>query len=198
MRTIDLIVDCDRMRLIKSNGDFENEPPPFVRGDDVLLRVRFVTVNRSSQPYTLTPMEFDPSTSFVFAGKSSFGGALLVYAGPESWNQGEWTEEDPEEGKCSCRVNFNGASLLTAIAGNQALRMFFDISARLGDVNSTLLLLDMPLANDVHRGDETVPNPVEDYITRVELRGIVGEGIQLVEEDGAMAVYVNGVRRGAL
>jgi hypothetical protein len=87
---------------------------------------------------------------------------------------------------------------MAAIGGQQALRMFFDISARTGDVNSTLLLLDMPLANDVYRGDETVPDPVEDYITRVELRGIVGEGIQLVEEAGGMAVYVNGIKRGVI
>lgn len=198
MRTIDLIVDCDRMRLIRSNGDFENEYPPFVRGDDVILRIRFVTVNRESQPYTLAPVEFDPSTVFSFAGKSSFGGGMLVYAGPDAWNQGDWEDEDPEDGKCSVRVNFNGASLLSAIGSNQALRMFFDISARHNDVNSTMLLLDMPLANDVHRGDETVPDPVEDYITRVELREVFGAGIQLVEEDGAMAVYVNGVRRGAI
>ena len=202
MRIIDLIVDADHLRLIKASGDFENEIPALVRGDDVLLRIRFVSVDRSSNPYTIAPVEFAPGTEFAFAGKASLGGPLMVYSGPDKWNQGLWEEEDLAEGKCSCHVNFNGASLLSAIGGQQALRMFFDISARLGDHNSTLLLLDVPLANDVLRGDETIPDPVEDYATRAEMlahvASIVGPGIQLVEESGKMAVYVNGTKRGEI
>lgn len=203
MRTIDLIIDCERMRLVKANGDFENEYPAFVRGDDVLLRIRFVTVDRTAQPYTVTSVEFAPETVFAFAGKASFNGPLLVYAGPEAWNvEGDWDEADPENGKCSARVNFNGESLLAAVGGQQALRMFYDISARNGEQNSTLLLLDMPLANDVLRGDETVPDPVIDYPTRAEMEAYIdskiGPGIQLVAEGGAMAVYVNGIKRGEI
>lgn len=84
--------------------------------------------------------------------------------------------------------------------------MFFDISARTGTQSSTLLMLDMPLANDVLRGDETLPDPAEDYATRAEMEAHVtaaldsriGPNIQLVEEAGSMAVYVNGIKRGEI
>lgn len=89
MRAIDLIVDCGRMRLVKASGEFESEHPPFVRGDDVLLRIRFVTISRDAQPYTIEPVSFSAETAFAFAGKSSFSGPLLVYAGAEAWNQGD-------------------------------------------------------------------------------------------------------------
>lgn len=203
MTHINLIVDVERRRLVTELGAFESEGPAFVRGDDVLLRIRFVTVDRSAQPYTISPVEFDAGTTFAFAGKSSFGGALQVFAGNDDWNiDGDWDEADLEAGKCSARVNFNGESLLAAIGSQQALRMFFDISAAFGGLNTTLLLLDVPLANDVLRGDETVPDPVEDYATRAETEAYVsdriGAGIQLVEEDGKMAVYVNGIKRGEI
>lgn len=207
MTTLDLIVDVERRRLVKANGDFENELPAFVRGDDYLLRIRFVTVDRAAQPYTLTPVTFETGTSFRFAGKASFSGPLLVYAPPENWNiPGDWDQTNLAQGRCSVRVNFNSAGLLAAIGGQQAIRMFFDISAQSGALNSTLLLLDTPLWNDVHRGDETVPDPVEDYPTRAEMEAHVetslsariGPGIQLIAEGGAMAVYVNGIKRGEI
>ncbi|MCS6898066.1 MAG: hypothetical protein NZM29_08850 [Nitrospira sp.] len=202
MTHIDLIVDVERRRLVKASGDFENESPAFVRGDDVLLRCRFVTVDRSAQPFTVSNVSFAAGTTFVFAGKASFNGPLLVYAGPDAWNQGDWDEEDPANGKCSVRVNFNSESLLNAIGGQQALRMFFDISASYGAFHNTLLLLDIPLLNDVHRGGETLPDPIENYPTFAQMEAFVsqriGPGIVLAAENGKMAVYVNGIKRGEI
>lgn len=200
MNTIDLIVDCEHRRLVNARGEYINEPPVFVRGDDQLLRIRFVTVNRDSSPFTLNPASFDESSLFYFCGKASYAGPALVLSDPDQWNiEGDWEDADIEAGKCSCRVNFNGESLLSAIGSNGALRMFFDLSVTAPNgLKTTMLLLDIPLQNDVHRGSELVPDPVGDYPTTDDLNNRISPGIRLIEEDGGMAIYVGGIKRGII
>ena len=200
MTTVDLIVDCERRRLVNSAGTYVSDMPVFIRGDILLLRIRFVKVNRLDSPYVVSPISFEEGAEFYFCGKSTLAGQALVLSGPDQWNRaGDWEEADPLEGTCSCRVNFNGVSLKEEIGSKPNLPMYFDVSMRTEAGNeATLLLLRLELLNDVHQGDETVPDPADEYPTMDDLNDRIGQGIHLVEEDGGMAVYVNGTKRGVI
>lgn len=203
MNHIDLWIDAQMRRLVDAAGNYVSEPPVFVRGDDLLLRIRFVDVNRAASPFVVTPRAFASGTQFFLSGKKTYGAAtLLVFAeNSTAWNQpGDWDETDPATGKCSCRVNFNGSELLTEVGSLDELMMVWDIDVidPTGGI-TTLWRLRFALLNDVHRGNEGDPAPASPtYPTMGELDDRVAQGIELRIEDGALAVYVNGQPRGTI
>jgi hypothetical protein len=202
MNFIDLWVDCQRRRLVDASGSYSVEPPVFVRGDDVLLRIRFLDVDRAANPFVVTPRAFAGGTQFFLTGKAAFNGTVMVFSeDATAWNQaGDWAEADPAEGQCSCRANFNGSELLATIGATPEINIWFDIDVFALDGSvTTLWRYRMPVWNDVHRGNEGDPAPAAPtYPTTAELNARLEQGIELRIEGDQVAIYLNNIRRGVL
>lgn len=189
MNHIDLWVDCQKRRLVKSSGAYESEAPVFVRGDDLELRVRFVDVDRATNDFTVTPRAFPSGSQFTFTGKSAYDGAALVFADVD-----KWTPPAQSGGYYTCTVNFADPNLLTAIGSAATLAMHYDIAVADPDGSKTTLLkLDAQLENDVHRGNENVGEAAPTYVTAAALLARLPASVTFEElPDGRLQLLHNG------
>lgn len=197
MNHIDLWVDCQQRRLVNAAGSYASEAPVFVRGDQVLLRIRFVDVDRSASPFTVTQRVFNSGAQFYLTAKASFTGSMLVFSEHSvAWNMnGDWSGVDVAKGCCSCRVDLNGSELLSAVGTESEALIWFDIDVIDSDGSvTTLWRLRLPIWNDVHRGNEGDPAPAAPtYPTTEQFDYRHDPAIRLVKEDGGVRLYVDGV-----
>ena len=190
MNHIDLWVDAQRRRLVDANGNYVSENPVFVRGDDVLLRVRFVDVDRAATPYTVTARTFPSGSQFAFTGKATYDGDALVFSDAD-----KWTAPSESGGYHTCVVNFADSDLLEAIGSAPTLAMHYDIDVADPDGSKTTLLkLDATLENDVHRGNENVGEAAPTYVTAAALAERLPPSVTFEElPDGRLQLLHNGI-----
>lgn len=175
MITHELNLDKLTRQLCDSQGHALSELPSFVRGDDQVLRISYVNVNRTANPYTLSAAAIEEGSTFTLVAKKkgSMNGEALVNADNDAFNiEDDWDDIDLAQGKFSVRMSMKLPALKTLMdaEGKPSMACVFDISVTDPDGNEgTILHQEIPIENDAHRGDESISDETaESYYQKAE------------------------------
>lgn len=205
MTTLEVYLDAITRTLCDKNGNAWNQRLPFIRGDDLLLCINYVTIDRSVNPMTVTAKAITAGTTFLLSGKKkgAQNGTLLVRAGADAFNvDGDWAF-NLAAGKICVRIALKLPALVTALGSSASLACSFDIEAtEPGGSVSTLWLQDVPVLADDTRGDEDVSaETAPTYYTKAEvdaqiaaaIAAVISPNTTILEEGGDLVWRWNGI-----